>query len=267
MLEPGAGERTGRGQAERPPRPSTTRRSFGAWLEATLLDVDDRLGFAQSSLVLVLRAPAPKAQRAFAGAARGMGPGTIAEYFAHWADVDPLATEMARTMFDSDGCATVAAMYPDLDPARRRFVDEFLPSIGVADQLSVRLPGNAVSDGYLTVHGATLFSDAERRLLRDRAPALGRQLRSYLPRGLEGELSARESQTAELVSLGLANREIATVLHVGEDTAKRHLYRAMAKLGIRHRTELAVAWMTGRLLALPAIQPSTPPPQSRERQA
>jgi DNA-binding NarL/FixJ family response regulator len=51
---------------------------------------------------------------------------------------------------------------------------------------------------------------------------------------------------AELVTLGLTNREIANVLHVEEDTVKKHVSRAIAKVGVRNRTSLAVAWATGK---------------------
>ena len=62
----------------------------------------------------------------------------------------------------------------------------------------------------------------------------------------------REAQVAELVTLGFANAQIAAVLHVEEDTVKKHVSHAMGKLGVGHRTSLAVTWATGTRLDIPA---------------
>ncbi|RZQ61265.1 helix-turn-helix transcriptional regulator [Amycolatopsis suaedae] len=53
-------------------------------------------------------------------------------------------------------------------------------------------------------------------------------------------LSPRERQVADLVAAGLTNREIADQLYVSVDTVKKHLTGAMAKLGVRNRTQLAL---------------------------
>jgi DNA-binding CsgD family transcriptional regulator len=228
--------------------------SLSEWLSGTLEVIERRLGFARSSLLLVLSAPPPGVRRAYAGVDRGHDGAVLAEYFERWADSDPFATAAARALFQSHGFARTAALYPQLDPARRRFVDEFLRGIDIADQLSLRLPGSSVTDGYLTIHAAEPIGEASVAALLALAPGLSPQLSAYLPRGLPGQLSGRAREVAELVALGLGNREIATVLNVREDTIKKHLYRAMAKLGMQRRTQLAVSWTTGQILALPAAQ-------------
>ena len=55
---------------------------------------------------------------------------------------------------------------------------------------------------------------------------------------IEG-LSPSELRVAELVAEGRTNREIASVLFLGERTVAGHLTHVYAKLGIRSRTELA----------------------------
>jgi DNA-binding CsgD family transcriptional regulator len=55
---------------------------------------------------------------------------------------------------------------------------------------------------------------------------------------IEG-LSESERRVAELAAEGRTNREIASVLYLGERTVASHLTHAYAKLGIRSRTELA----------------------------
>lgn len=60
--------------------------------------------------------------------------------------------------------------------------------------------------------------------------------------GRSSELSARERAVAQLVMQGLTNREIARRLDIGERTVETHVRRAMQKLGLSARTQLA-AWM------------------------
>ena len=52
-------------------------------------------------------------------------------------------------------------------------------------------------------------------------------------------LSFREKQILGLVTLGLANAEIAGKLHLAESTVKSHLSSAFSKLGVRSRSEAA----------------------------
>jgi DNA-binding CsgD family transcriptional regulator len=187
------------------------------WLARVLEAVDDLLGFPHNSLLLVLAGPPRSIHRAFAGAERGGDAGVLADYFDRWADSDPLAGEQAHT-------------------------------------ISVRLPGNGTTDGYLTVHEHAPISGSRRETLVALAPGLARQLRSFLPLGLPGAVSTRERQTAELVALGFGNREIAATFNVGTETVKKHVYRSITKLGLERRTQLAVSWATGRKLVLPAVQ-------------
>ncbi len=57
-------------------------------------------------------------------------------------------------------------------------------------------------------------------------------------------------------------------MNVGEDTVKKHLLRAMRRLGLERRTQLAVSWTTGRPLdiAAPALQAGRPRKESRSRE-
>ena len=53
-------------------------------------------------------------------------------------------------------------------------------------------------------------------------------------------LSERERQIAQLVANGMRNRDIASELHISENTVKRHLQSIFDKTGARDRLELAV---------------------------
>jgi DNA-binding NarL/FixJ family response regulator len=57
-------------------------------------------------------------------------------------------------------------------------------------------------------------------------------------------LSERERQIAMLVARGMKNKDIATELHISENTVKRHLQSIFSKTGTRDRLELAVLAVT-----------------------
>ena len=59
-----------------------------------------------------------------------------------------------------------------------------------------------------------------------------------------GQLTATEQRVASLAAQGLANKEIASALHMSVHTVEAHLSRTYRKLGVRSRTALA-----GRLAA------------------
>ncbi len=93
--------------------------------------------------------------------------------------------------------------------------------------------------GELSRVGATGYeAEAEKELRR-----LGRRRRrggaSADGAGL-AELTEREREIAELVGQGHTNREIALATYLSEKTVERHLSRMFTKLGIAHRTALAL---------------------------
>jgi DNA-binding NarL/FixJ family response regulator len=61
-------------------------------------------------------------------------------------------------------------------------------------------------------------------------------------------LSAREFQVMELVSIGKFNKEIADELHVRLCTVTKHLQHIFPKLGAQNRTEATLRFIqiTGR---------------------
>ena len=59
--------------------------------------------------------------------------------------------------------------------------------------------------------------------------------------GTPGALTPAEERVAVLVAEGKTNREVAAALFLSERTVEGHLSRIFAKLGVRHRAELAAA--------------------------
>jgi len=69
-----------------------------------------------------------------------------------------------------------------------------------------------------------------------------------LPRGQSrpacfAGLSARELEVAELLTEGLANKEIAARLCISLGTVKDHVHRILDKTGLASRTEVIAAYL------------------------
>ena len=124
---------------------------------------------------------------------------------------------------------------------RERIGGSFAPL--VADRVSAFLSDCAEALGSDVVAAEV---QAGRRLTLDDTVALAL---GEAPRGRKVApnplaLSRREAEVAGLVSRGLSNRAIATRLHLSERTVENHVFRALSRLGLDNRTELA-AWVLG----------------------
>jgi DNA-binding NarL/FixJ family response regulator len=95
--------------------------------------------------------------------------------------------------------------------------------------------------------GEALLAPAATRHLVDAfvsRPSLGRP-----DAQLVGELTGREREVLRLVAQGLSNAEIAGRLVVSPATAKTHVSRILAKLGLRDRAQLVIAAYESGLIA------------------
>jgi DNA-binding CsgD family transcriptional regulator len=64
------------------------------------------------------------------------------------------------------------------------------------------------------------------------------------------DLSEREFQIMNLVSIGKLNKEIADKLNIKPDTIGKHLLHIFPKLGVQNRTEATLKFLelTGRII-------------------
>ena len=95
--------------------------------------------------------------------------------------------------------------------------------------------------------GEALLAPAATRHLVDAfvsRPSLGRP-----DARLVGELTGREREVLRLVAQGLSNAQIAGRLVVSPATAKTHVSRILAKLGLRDRAQLVIAAYESGLIA------------------
>jgi NarL family two-component system response regulator LiaR len=103
---------------------------------------------------------------------------------------------------------------------------------GAAGYLLKDVDPQALADGIRDVHAGrpALHASVAARLMR----------RSASPRPASNDLTPRERDVLRLVVEGLANKQIAQRLGIGEKTIKTHISRVLAKLGVTDRTQAAV---------------------------
>ncbi len=103
---------------------------------------------------------------------------------------------------------------------------------GAAGYLLKDVDPQALADGIRDVHAGrpALHASVAARLMR----------RSGSPRPTSDHLTPRERDVLRLVVEGLANKQIAQRLGIGEKTIKTHVSRLLAKLGVTDRTQAAV---------------------------
>lgn len=69
--------------------------------------------------------------------------------------------------------------------------------------------------------------------------------------GYQGLLSLRELQLLRLIGLGLANKQIAVILNIGEETVRTHVRNLLRKFDAPNRTRAFVMALEQGLIALP----------------
>jgi two-component system, NarL family, response regulator LiaR len=103
---------------------------------------------------------------------------------------------------------------------------------GAAGYLLKDVDPQALADGIRDVHAGrpALHPSVAARLMRHTGS----------PRPAYNDLTARERDVLTLMVEGLANKQIAQRLGIGEKTIKTHVSRVLAKLGVTDRTQAAV---------------------------
>lgn len=104
-------------------------------------------------------------------------------------------------------------------------------------------PGDLVDAVRVVAAGDALLSPRVTKRLVERiarGDALGEDDRGRRARQALDSLTDRERAVAMAVAEGRSNAEIAAALHMGVPTVKAHVSRAMAKLGLANRVQVAL---------------------------
>lgn len=130
---------------------------------------------------------------------------------------------VALTAFDTPGLILDAV---------RAGVDGFLAKDCAPDELVAAVRDVAAGEGALSARAARTVVEY---VQADRSARDGVEARDRL-----AVLTDREREIAEAVAAGLTNAEIAARAYVSPATVKTHLGRALTKLGLTNRTQLAL---------------------------
>ncbi|GAB2508600.1 helix-turn-helix transcriptional regulator [Nocardia heshunensis] len=174
----------------------------------------------------------------------GYTPEFLADYSAHWIDVDPLRGEPAGELMRSRGVIRLSEV-----PGGTRFLTDFLRPNGINDKAAMLVDGGPTGVLYVGMAVADALRVPERDLAvlhalrRHLAPLVTDQLardRERRAATADWHLTPREWEVADLAARGLTNRQIAERLFIGVDTVKKHLSRVLAETSCTSRTQLAV---------------------------
>ncbi len=102
---------------------------------------------------------------------------------------------------------------------------------GVAPALRAVMAGRSVLEGEVLERAVSLG-----------APAGGKGAPEPDLVAMFPQLTEREREVVRLVAEGLDNREVAAAAYMGEGTVRNHISQILAKLGLRNRTQIAVAY-------------------------
>ncbi|TNM44156.1 response regulator transcription factor [Nocardioides albidus] len=106
---------------------------------------------------------------------------------------------------------------------------------GVAGYVLRRIEGSALLNGIrLIAAGHSLIDPAVVDSILQRIEAQRAAL------DVLADLTAQQRKIFLLISEGLTNREIGERLHLAEKTVKNHVTGLLARLGLRHRTQVAL---------------------------
>lgn len=135
---------------------------------------------------------------------------------------------------------------------------------GVSARIIVLTVSDARSDVYAVMDAGAdgyLLKDSEPEILlaaiRDGAAGDGvfsAQVEAYLRQRLPGEkphspfalLTERELDVLQEVARGLSNKQIASTLHISEETVKVHIRNLLRKLNVRSRVAATVLFFESR---------------------
>jgi DNA-binding NarL/FixJ family response regulator len=153
-------------------------------------------------------------------------------------DADVIVTSASHASFadnDLDSVSSAAILFLNSDPLMVREMRRsarawgILPTDASADELCAAV--HALSQGLIVGTSELLFETESEPVSR-------------------GPLSERESEVLNLLSKGLANKQIAVALGISEHTVKFHVSSIYQKLHVTNRTEAVREGLRGGWITL-----------------
>lgn len=171
------------------------------------------------------------------------------------ADAAPDVVLLDIQMPGMDGLAAAEQILAASQPPRVVFLTTFSDDEYIVRALSLGAAGYLIKQDVAGVASALRAVMAGRSVLEgevlERAVALGAggaagasgataekpDLATVFP-----QLTDREREVVALIAEGLDNREVAAAAYMGEGTVRNHISSILAKLHLRNRTQIAVAY-------------------------
>ena len=165
------------------------------------------------------------------------------------ADVAPDIVLLDIQMPGMDGLSAAERILATPVPPRVVFLTTFSDDEYIVRALALGAAGYLIKQDVAGVAPALRAVMAGRSVLEgevlERAVALGAgepvaekpDLTTIFP-----QLTDREREVVALIAEGLDNREVAAAAYMGEGTVRNHISSILAKLGLRNRTQIAVAY-------------------------
>ncbi|MER5800887.1 response regulator transcription factor [Streptomyces mirabilis] len=148
-----------------------------------------------------------------------------------------------------DGIQTAAALAERHPAIRTVILTSFTEMERVQAALSHGVSGYVLKDASSDEVEAAIRASQRDEVFLDTAIARRLTQRLVTPSAGLGSLSAREREVLRLVAGGLSNRAIADQLAISERTARTHVSRLLAKLGLSSRTQAALVAVREGLVA------------------
>lgn len=167
------------------------------------------------------------------------------------AELAPDVVLLDIQMPGTDGLAAAERILAAPEPPRVVFLttfsdDEYIVralSLGAAGYLIKQDVGGVVPALRAVMAGrSVLEGEVLERAVSLGAPAGGEDMSEPDLVAMFPQLTGREREVVRLVAEGLDNREVAAAAYMGEGTARNHISQILAKLGLRNRTQIAVAY-------------------------
>ncbi|MFF7883986.1 response regulator [Streptomyces sp. NPDC007896] len=148
-----------------------------------------------------------------------------------------------------DGIQTAAALAERHPVIRTVILTSFTELERVHAALAHGVSGYVLKDASSDEVEAAIRASQRDEVFLDTAIARRLTQRLVTPSAGLGSLSSREREVLRLVAGGLSNRAIADQLAISERTARTHVSRLLAKLGLSSRTQAALVAVREGLVA------------------